>query len=252
VVGAAIALVVLLVSGGDRGTIGADEREAVARPAAAATPPYVRVDPNKIVYIHAAITDVEDTKGSTHENTLVLQEWHRGRETHRLETDGACTSLDHVIDADGTMHQIDELGRYRVIRGSNADDASKDAANVSADEQTGFLESLQKLYTAGILDPSEDVTFAGRPAYRFHIAATPAKGPRNRTPGHGFSVTPPGPDQSYFIDRATGEPLGYTSTMQFGPAEKRTASETADRIELLDPTPENLAKLRTLTLKRRG
>jgi hypothetical protein len=230
----------LVVNGGGSGTVPADEKEAVATLMPAATPAFVTVDSNKIVYVHATTVAIDHTNGGDRKPTSVTEEWHRGRETHRLVTgtnaDGSSFSLDHVIEADGTMHQVNEEGTYRVIRGSDANDAAKDAANVIADEQAGFLESFRNRYEPGSLDPSGDVTFAGKPAYRYHIAAD-----ANRSP-----------DQSYYIDRTNGEPLGFTSTLDLDPSSSVTATQTVDTIEFLDPTPENLAKLRTLTLKRRN
>jgi hypothetical protein len=139
-----------------------------------------------------------------------------------------------VISRDGVLRQINEAGEYRVIRSRE----NADARNVIAREQTGYLADFHRRLTEGTLDSAESV-FAGRPARRYHVPHDPKR------------VGPVGPDQSYYIDRETGAPLGFTSELQLNPrGPSIKVKETVETIELLDPTRENLAKLRTLTLKR--
>jgi len=227
-----------------------DEREATAPMV-----PFLAPDPDKIVYVHA--TTVTIRPGGLRD-VLVTEEWHRGRETHRIvsgtNADGSIAALDHVIDEHGTMRQIgadkpagakpeaEITGDYRVYhsRPRSGDEATDDATNVIATEQAGFLAGFRKGIAHGRLDPREDLTFAGRPARRYHVGPDPAR------------TGPHSPDQSFFVDRDTGAPLGFVSTLQLNPDEApMTSTQTVDSLQLLDPTPANLARLRTLTFKRR-
>src|SRR4051794_389308 len=163
----AVALALLLVRPSDRRN---DEREA---PPPVAAPAFVSVDPDKIVYVRATIKVTDHTSGGDHHTTTVIQEWHRGRETHQLQhwkEDGQPPyAFDQITTADGVIHQIDEEGGYRVIRGNNLDDAGRDAANVIADRQLGFLEGFRQSMLKGRL-VSRPSTFNGKPALRYHIA----------------------------------------------------------------------------------
>jgi hypothetical protein len=242
---AMIALALLLVLPGDRGS---DEREATPPVAA---PAFVSVDPDKIVYVRETSKVTGHTSGGDHDTTSVIEEWHRGRETHQLQhwkEDGQPPyAFDQITTADGVIHQIDEEGGYRVIRGDNRDDAGRDAANVIADRQRGFLENFRQRMLKGRL-VSRSSTFNGKPAFRYHIAA--AVPVRGQSPEDHHVALPQNPDQSYYLDRTTGEPLGSTSAWDMGPGSRTTSVETINTIEFLDPTPANLAKLRELTLKR--
>jgi hypothetical protein len=182
--------------------------------------------------------------------TGTIEEWHRGRETHRLERyDATATepaaSLDHVIDRHGVMRQIDENGRYRIIRKSDG----SDAAHVIAGQQAGFIADFRARYEKGELDPTADVRFNGRPARRYVVDSSPG-GPAGAELGQ---------EQAFYIDRETGEPLGATTTStapvprgstERGPvvAEGKLLVES---IKLLPPTPANLRVLHTLTLLQR-
>ncbi|WP_028065974.1 hypothetical protein [Solirubrobacter soli] len=241
-VAAAVALALLLVRPGDRRN---DEREATPPVAA---PAFVSVDPDKIVYVRATINVTNHTSGGDHHTSTVLEEWHRGRETHQIQRwkeDGQPPyAFDQITTVDGVIRQIDEEGGYRVIRGNTRDDAGRDAANVIADRQLGFLENFRQKMLKGRL-VSRSSTFNGKPAFRYHIAPAPGQLPE------GQVALPRDPDQSYYLDRTTGEPLGFTGTLDMGAGNRTTSVETIDTIKFLDPTPANLAKLRELTLKRR-
>ncbi len=205
--------------------------------------------PGEIVYTLATSVRTNNLTGTLERETGTIEEWHRGTETHRLETyvsqHGTRTALDHVIDAAGVMRQVDAGGRYRIIRPSD----NKDAANAIAQQQAGFIQEFRRRYERGELDPAGDVQFAGRPARRYIVAATPAAGPQ-----------PPSPQQAFYVDRDSGAPLGYTSDLQLPGGAGNSATpqarsfrvvETVRTIRRLTPTPENLRKLRTLTLPRR-
>jgi hypothetical protein len=240
---ACVAAVVVLDGGAPPPT---DERE-VSAPSVA----YLAPDPDKIVYVHATTvhTDQEGRR-----DVFVTEEWHRGRETHRIvsgtNSDGSTAALDHVIDEHGVMRQIAAdtpagakpeagaaiTGDYRVFHASRGGDA----ANVIASEQAGYLADFRTRFEQGTLDPAEQLVFAGRPARRYRVASDPARfGPHT-------------PDQAYYVDRDTGAPLGFTSQLRVNRKQvAMTSTQTVDSIEILDPTPANLAKLRTLTFKRR-
>jgi hypothetical protein len=233
VAAAALAALVLV----DRGAAPvSDERSVTNNPA----PGFIAVDPDKIVYVRAITVHLDRVNGKQERTRTVLEEWHRGRETHRLvrgfNADGSTIALDHVISADGTMRQINEEGEYRVFRPTD----NEDAKQVIASEQAGFLAGFQSRIRRGALDPSPGIEFNGRPAYRYRVT--------DETQGS----TPSGPEQTYFVDRATRKPLGSSSVMTFGRERVSEARQTIERLEQLEPTEEHLAKLRTLTLERRG
>ncbi len=177
-----------------------------------------------------------------------IEEWHRGRETHCLERYGPATALDHVIDADGVMRQITEACAYRIVRPSD----NEDAADVIGQQQAGFVEDFRKRYEEGRLDPDGDVQFAGRPARRYVVSD-------ENTSDQPLVNRPPQPEQTFYIDRETGEPLGYTSIMKTGVSDGQGRTVlglmryelTVRTIERLPATAENLANLRTFTLPRR-
>lgn len=184
------------------------------------------------------------------------EEWHRGHEIHQYEAfknpGEPPMAVDRTIDADGVMRQVNEEGQYRVIRPRDGEDA----AHVIADDQAGFVARFRRSYERGTLDPAGDVTFAGRPARRFVIAATPG-GKVIGDDGKGTTrMTMPGPRIEYFVDRDTGAPLGSISAMRTSMANGKTTGstgtwrtvQTVERIERLDPTAANLAQLRELRL----
>ncbi|MCW3048260.1 MAG: hypothetical protein JWO74_2544 [Solirubrobacterales bacterium] len=209
--------------------------------------------PGQILYARVTGTSVvTDTTGAHERFTVTIQEWHRGRETHRLETYRSpagwlTAALDHVISADGVMRQINKQGGYRIVRPSD----NQDAADVIAQQQAGLIEDFRRRYEEGRLDPSGDVNFAGRPARRYIV--TPQTG------GTAIGPLPPQPTQAFYVDRETGSPLGYTSTLPLamprggGPSAQGTTRfvETVRAIKRLDPTPKNLAKLHDFALPRR-
>jgi hypothetical protein len=225
--------------------------------------------PGEIVHTVATTERTETTAAGETRETGSIEEWHRGQETHRIErygTGGSQVALDHVIDADGVMRQVNADGGYRIVRKSD----NEDAANVIAQQQAGFVEEFRQRYERGELDPAGDVQFAGRPARRYLVS-----GKDNAAPGPPGGPRLLGPEQAYYIDRETAEPLGYTSTMKLnqsdgisrpGPRPPLRAPragqrpptptimrfvETVRTIERLEPTPENLRRLRTLSLPRR-
>ena len=216
---AAVLAALVLLDGGTQTTPPADEREVAPAPVA-----YLSPDPDKIVYVRA--TSLNQDRERT-----VLEEWHRGDETHRLvrstDEDGKERALDHVITADGVMHQINGEGRYHVIRKTDGDDAR----TVIGQEQAGFLADFRRRFSQGTLDLAEH-TFNERPAVRYHVPHDPKR------------------VQSYYLDRETGAPLGFTSELESSPGLR--VKQVVDEIRVLDPTPENLAKLRELTVRRRS
>jgi hypothetical protein len=204
-------------------------------------------EPGQIVHTVATIERTDTTaNGRQTREPGSVEEWHRGQETHRIERYGTSTQ-DHVIDADGVMYQVNERGGYRIIRKSD----NEDAANVIAQQQAGFLEEFRQHYERGELDPAGDVEFAGQPARRYVVSA--------EDNAVGGDPRLPGPEQAYYISRKTAEPLGYTSTIKMDIGDGTGSStpaimrfvETVRTIERLDPTPDNLRTLRTLSLPRR-
>jgi hypothetical protein len=228
-----------------------DSPEA-SRPLDLAARAYARTSapPDQIVYTLVTSTFIRTrASGEEERETGRVEEWHRGAETHRLETyfsqHGTRTALEHVIDADGVMRQISDDGSYRIVRKSD----NEDAANVIAKEQAGFVADFRRRYEHGELDPAGDLRFAGRPARRYRIS-------RPAYPEQPQLVPPP--DQAYYVDRETGAPLGFTSTARTNTMTDAEPVETTTRIvqtvraiRRLDPTPENLRKLRTFILPRR-
>ena len=204
-----------------------DERSVTAPPVA-----YLSPDPDKIVYVRATSVDQDGSP-------MTVEDWHRGQETRRLlrwtDKDGKQWANEHVISRAGVMEQVNEEGEYRVIRRTDMEDAR----NVIDAEQAGFLADFQQRFAAGTLDPVPR-EFAGRPAYRYHVPNDPAQ------------VGPRGPDQSFYVDRVTGAPLGFTSELEMNPSQVLRTTQTVDKIEFLDPTSENLARLRKLTLEIRS
>lgn len=207
------------------------------------------VTSGEILYTLATTTSERPApSGTVKREEGSIQEWHRGRETHRLERYGPETALDHVIDADGVMRQISDDGAYRIIRPSD----NEDAANVIAEQQSGFVEQFRRNYEQGRLDPAGDVRFAGRPARRYVVSPQPSTDPAS----NGL----PQPEQTFYIDRETGEPLGYTSTLMninFSDGEGKAFPANMQyklivrTIKQLAPTQENLAKLHGFSLPRR-
>jgi hypothetical protein len=209
--------------------------------------------PGQILYSRVTATrTVIDDAGEHLQETITIEEWHRGRETHRIETyrspSGKLTdALDHVISADGVMRQIDLRGAYRIVRPSD----NQDAAAVIRQQQAGLIEDFRRRYKEGRLDPSGDQNFAGRPAQRYLVT------PHVETIGGGR--VPFEPRQYFYVDRETGLPLGYTSTLPVAmPAGAGVAApgstryvQTVGTIKHLEPTPHNLAKLHHLVLPRR-
>lgn len=208
----------------------ADEREVTAPPPRVV---FFAPDPDKIVYVRSRTRDGNG-------GTIIVEEWHRGREDHRVErwrnpSEGdRLWEADRLVSADGVMRQIDEEGEYRVIRPSQ----SEDAANVSAQRQAGFLAEFRRNAEQGQLDPAP-AEFAGRPALRY------------RAGGGGGDPVRPEPVRSYYVDRETGKPLGMTTRWRINPDQVLHTTQTVEAIEELDPTPQNLAKLREFVLERR-
>lgn len=206
--------------------------------------------PEQIVYTLATVVRTTQTGAQAERETGRIEEWHRGGETHRIETyvsqNGTKMVLDHVIDSAGVMRQITQDGSYRIVRKTD----NQDAANVIAQQQAGFVEEFRTRYEDGELDPAGDVQFAGRPARRYLVPdQADSPGPH-----------PPGAQQAYYIDRETGAPLGYTSTLPMGSIRTPQAGPqpftvryvlTVRTIKRLEPTPANLEALRTLSLPRR-
>ena len=124
-------------------------------------------------------------------------------------------------DADGVMRQVDHDGSYRTVRTTD----NRDAAKVIAQQQAGFLDEFRDLYERGQLAPGGTEQFAGRPAQRYDVSAE-QNAPENVVVNGRTVPGPPGPEQVFYIDRTTGEPLGYTSTMRMS---KMTATATQSR-----------------------
>ena len=160
-------------------------------------------NPDKILYVRSTTVHINHGSGKRERSTSVLEEWHRGRETHRLvratEPDGSEIALDHVISAAGVMQQINEEGEYRVFRPTD----NADAEHVIAAEQAGFLADFQKQLGRATLDPSPGLEVDGRPALRYRAAGEVKPG------------EPPGPERTLLVDRETGEPLRYSTVMTF-------------------------------------
>ena len=178
---AALAAVLFAVLGGGSRAIPGDEKEAVSTPAPVATP----ASPAPTRTRSSTCTRRSPTRGwstaSSRRTPRARGVASRPRDaSDRLvaNADGSQDGLDHVISSDGTMRQIDGSGRYRVIRGGNSDDAAKDAANVIAEEQAGFFASFQKGWRPEPR-PVPNITFNGKPAYRFHVAASRSNPPRS-------------------------------------------------------------------------
>ena len=72
-----------------------------------------------------------------------------------------------VISADGVMRQVDQHGGDRIVCRTD----NEDAANVIAQEQSGFVKEFRRLYERGGLDPGGTARFAGRPAQRYVVSA---------------------------------------------------------------------------------
>ena len=246
----AVALVAIVARGGDPSgsprTVGLGTLKLAAQAYAQTS-----AQPDQIMHTVATIDRTETTAAEETRETGRVEEWHRGQETHRIERYGTGdhqVALDHVIDADGVMRQVDESGGYRIVRTSD----NEDAATVIAQQQAGFVEEFRHRYERSQLDPVGDVQFAGRPAQRYLVT-----GNTNAAAGPGHPL--PGPEQAYYIDRETSEPLGYTSTMKMNMSDGKGGStptitrvvETVQTIERLEPTPANLRALRTLSLPRR-
>lgn len=206
------------------------------------------VPADEILYTLATTTSERPTaSGTLKREDGSIEEWHRGRETHRLERYGPETALDHVIDADGVMRQISDDGAYRIIRPTD----NEDAAGVIAEQQAGFVEQFRRRYERGQLKPGGDVRFAGRPARRYIVSPVPSTDPAINQP--------PQAEQTFYIDRETGKPLGYTSTLttNFNDGEGKNFAATMHyelvvrSIKQLPATQENLAKLHGFSLSRR-
>lgn len=252
-VGAAVMAAVLVAS--PSGPVRTTGRGSLALAAQA----YAKTNaaPGDIVHTVAKFEST-DASGRTLE-TGSIDEWHRGQETHRIErdysTNGRLTAaLDQLIGADGIMRQIDQDGAYRIV--GKAD--NPDAANVIATRQSGFIEEFRHLYERGQLDPGSEAQFAGRPAQRYVVSAQQntqkivVDGQTDPAP----PSAPQGPEQVFYIDRDTGEPLGYTSTLRSDDGEGGAPTtaryvETVTSIEQLASTPESLSKLQTFILPRR-
>jgi hypothetical protein len=95
------------------------------------------------------------------------------------------------------------------------------------------------------------VHFAGRRARRYIVTPESISDPAINLP--------PQPEQTFYIDRETGEPLGYTSTLRtnFSDGEgkvlpaKMRYELIVRSIRQLPATAENLAKLHGFSLPRR-
>jgi hypothetical protein len=221
-----------------------------------------RAAPDTILHTVVISEHIQTTATGRVRDTSTLEEWHRGRETHRIErfysaAGRLSAALDHVIDADGVMGQVDLHGGYRIVRPTE----NEDAANVIAQQESGFIEQFRHLYERGRLAPGGTTQFAGRPAQRYVVSAqenTPKININGRTvpapPGMAL-----GPEQAFYIDRETGLPLGFTSTMRMNTSDGRGGSvpttmravETVQKIEQLPAAPQNVGKLRRFILPRR-
>lgn len=203
--------------------------------------------PEEILYTLVTSTYTRTTAGSpaTHRARKRVEEWRRGGETHRIETfvshEGKRNVSDQVVSADGVLRQVTGDGWYRILRTSDG----ADAAGAIAQAHAGFIADFRRRYEQGKLDPGGDVTFAGRPARRYSVATVTTLVSRL--------------EQTFYIDRASGAPLGSItiSRMRLGSADGRSvlsttrSVETVRAIKRLEPTPENIKRLRTIGLPRR-
>lgn len=231
---AALAVVVLIGSGARQASRPVETIDLAAQAYAMTT-----VAPGEIQHTFVRTTaESPRLSGSPKVERGSIEEWRRGARVHRLERVGT-TTQDRVIDNEGILRQVSEDGALRISRPGD----SKDAAMVIAQGQAGFVETFRTAYKKGRLDPAGNATFAGRPALRYRD-----------TKGPGPSAV-----RDYYVDRRTGAPLGSVSTFSpglqtpsgsFVPGTFKFTS-TVETIETLAPTPENRAKVTTLSLPRR-
>jgi hypothetical protein len=219
------------------GTPGGPRAVDLAAQAYAQTGP----DTGQIVHVIASTERSEITATATTSDLGSIEEWHRGSETHRRERftkGGTPVTVDHLITADGTLREATPDGGSRVVPPS----AGGYSAAEIAGQQQGFVGEFRQRYEQGELAAAGDVQFAGTPARRYVVTLPDGAGDG-------------GLAEAFYVDRETGEPLGYTSTwrgelrdLQGGSVPTTVRfTETVRLLERLEPTPQNLRELGSFT-----
>ncbi len=186
-----------------------------------------------------------------------VETWLYGREAHTVievgDAGGTKTfSSDQLLGGDGVLrNRLSDSGETQTLSPSDG----AEAREIIARSRRGFVAEFRARYERGVLDESGPTTFMGRSARRYVV-----EGSASRLGGR----------EQYFLDAATGAPLGMMTEMtvlkpepivdgkpvkpgERFPASALTTGEPlgtmrhttiVERIEHLPATDANLAKVR--------
>lgn len=192
--------------------------------------------------------EIPDTRSTT-------ERWVYGDETHTVLTQfdakGRETfTSDQLLGADGVIHNhLSDTGETQTVKPSDG----AEAREIIAHSRRDIVADFRSRYERGVLDEAGTTMFEGRRARRYVVDASATspggrKGPAQR--------------EEYFLDAATGTPLGWVAEMAIYSLPKDGAVPTHDgkihgrrlglmrstvvveRIERLPATQANLAKVR--------
>ncbi len=168
-----------------------------------------------------------------------VETWLYGREAHTVITGGGAgqktITSDQLLGADGVLrNRLSDTGETQTLAPSDG----REARQIIARSRRGFVAEFRARYERGVLDESGPTTFMGHSARRYVV-----EGSASRLGGR----------EQYFLDAASGAPLGMVTELTILKPEAIATAEplgtmrhttVVERIEHLPATDANLAKVR--------
>ena len=169
-----------------------------------------------------------------------VETWLYGREAHAVikvgdAGDTKTFTSDQLLGADGVLrNRLSDSGETQTLAPSDG----AEAREIIARSRRGFVAEFRARYERGVLDESGPTTFMGHSARRYVV-----EGSASRLGGR----------EQYFLDAATGAPLGMVTEITIlkpeaiatgAPLGTMRHTTVVERIEHLPATDANLAKVR--------
>ena len=151
-----------------------------------------------------------------------VERWVRGQDAHVVLTqyvDGKTLVYDQVVDERGVLRNKLPGGQIQELRQADGGES----ADVVANERRDAVALFRRAYEERALEDAGATSFGGRPAHAYTRATSLQA-------------------ETFYLDASTGMPLGYE--VRLAGKLGVTFTSSIDTFERLDPTPENLAKLR--------
>lgn len=184
-----------------------------------------------------------------------LESWTYGPEVHQRLGDGPPERpegewYDQYLGADGVVRNtFRRPGRRDEVQTLSERDGSEQREIVRRMRES-FVERFRRYYRGKALRDGGETTFNGRPVRRYVVEQeTRHPAPRQDALPDDIVSRLERERSEYFIDRETTLPVGRTEHVRsYNAAGKliseRRVNERVATLEYLDPTPENLAKVR--------